>query len=289
MEPNEVVIDEEEVVQRSNLPSAPAPIDRSGMFGVRGGLRDLLGVLGDAFLVQGGADPRYQPRRQMEREADALQNYYGGSEDDQMVGLRELNKINPTRATELQDKTEQARLRKLEKQALASQRDATALLRTEQANQTREKILERIPNLLGGATPQNWPAVRRAMITMMNNRGIPEEARPPIPENWDQSWVDSFGMSPKEKQAATTQRLNATKPRPARNPPRPVQVIGPDGKPRWERPEASIGQEAPTSVRKGGAAILPPANLTLPAGYERRADGIYNKATGKKVKIKPAS
>ena len=46
--------------------------DRRGMFGMRGTLRDVLGVLGDAFLVQSGNNPMYAPTRQRERVSDAM-------------------------------------------------------------------------------------------------------------------------------------------------------------------------------------------------------------------------
>lgn len=53
-------------------------VPRSGMFGVKGTLRDILGTVGDAFLAQGGRDAVYRPQRQQERQADAV---YGFSEN----------------------------------------------------------------------------------------------------------------------------------------------------------------------------------------------------------------
>ena len=46
--------------------------DRRGMFGVKGTLRDILGVLGDAFLIQSGNAPIYGPTRREERISDAM-------------------------------------------------------------------------------------------------------------------------------------------------------------------------------------------------------------------------
>lgn len=51
---------------------------RTGMFGIKGTLRDILGTLGDAFLVQGGAQAVYAPRRQQERMADAMAGFSAG-------------------------------------------------------------------------------------------------------------------------------------------------------------------------------------------------------------------
>jgi hypothetical protein len=50
-------------------------IERKGMFGVKGTLRDVLGTLGDAFLIQSGNSPMYAPRRREERIADAMFGY----------------------------------------------------------------------------------------------------------------------------------------------------------------------------------------------------------------------
>lgn len=46
-------------------------IPREGMFGVKGTLRDVLGILGDSFLTQSGNQRVYQPQREAEKQADA--------------------------------------------------------------------------------------------------------------------------------------------------------------------------------------------------------------------------
>jgi hypothetical protein len=45
--------------------------DRRGMFGMKGTLRDVIGLVGDAFLMQSGNNPVYAPTRQRERISDA--------------------------------------------------------------------------------------------------------------------------------------------------------------------------------------------------------------------------
>lgn len=62
-----------------------------GMFGVSGTLRDVLGTLGDAFLVQGDGKAVYQPKRQQERESDAQ----GGFTSDPMAAVERLSQVNP--------------------------------------------------------------------------------------------------------------------------------------------------------------------------------------------------
>ncbi len=48
---------------------------RTGMFGTKGTLRDILGTVGDAFLMQGGRDPIYSAVRRNEKMADAMAGF----------------------------------------------------------------------------------------------------------------------------------------------------------------------------------------------------------------------
>ncbi len=53
---------------------------RKGMFGVKGTLRDVLGLLGDSFLLQGGGDRIYAPQRAREQMGDYATGYTQGPE-----------------------------------------------------------------------------------------------------------------------------------------------------------------------------------------------------------------
>lgn len=53
-------------------------IPRQGMFGVKGTLRDVLGVLGDTMLMASGEKAYYRPIRQNERAGDARLGVTGG-------------------------------------------------------------------------------------------------------------------------------------------------------------------------------------------------------------------
>lgn len=59
---------------------------RKGIFGLKGTARDIVGLLGDAFLVQGGADPIYLKRRQEEAFADSL-NTFGSDPQGAIAAL----------------------------------------------------------------------------------------------------------------------------------------------------------------------------------------------------------
>ena len=60
-----------EYIQRG-LDAANDVPEREGRFGVRGTLRDILGTVGDAFLVQSGNDTVYAPQVDRERQANAM-------------------------------------------------------------------------------------------------------------------------------------------------------------------------------------------------------------------------
>ena len=48
---------------------------RRGMFGMKGTLRDVIGILGDAFLIQSGKGPMYAPVRRREQISDAMAGF----------------------------------------------------------------------------------------------------------------------------------------------------------------------------------------------------------------------
>ena len=54
---------------------------RRGMFGMKGTLRDVIGVLGDAFLIQSGNAPIYAPTRRRERISDAMAGFTQGGQE----------------------------------------------------------------------------------------------------------------------------------------------------------------------------------------------------------------
>lgn len=60
----------------ANAPK-PAPQESHGLFHQGGTISNILGAIGDAFLVQGGAAPVYGPMRQQKQMGKALANYLG--------------------------------------------------------------------------------------------------------------------------------------------------------------------------------------------------------------------
>jgi hypothetical protein len=66
---------------------------------VKGTLRNVLGTLGDAFLINAGHDPIFAPQRQMERTGDAL---YGFT-DNPAAAIERLTQVNPQAALALDE------------------------------------------------------------------------------------------------------------------------------------------------------------------------------------------
>jgi hypothetical protein len=66
------------------------PEPRKGMFGIKGTFRDILGTLGDAFLMQQGIDPMYRGERKQEEMGDAFQ----GFEDNPMAAIKRIGGVD---------------------------------------------------------------------------------------------------------------------------------------------------------------------------------------------------
>ena len=101
-------------------------IKRSGLFGVKGTLRDVLGTLGDAFLVGSGNKQIYGPQREKEKLQSAM---YGFTNDPQAAAER-VALVDPALGRELnQDYQTQQRYAQqsaLQQQQLLAQKAAVA-------------------------------------------------------------------------------------------------------------------------------------------------------------------
>ena len=79
----------------SIVPELPeSQIKHKGLFGVKGSLRDILGVLGDAFLVQSGNPRIYAPNRRREIMGEQLGNYDGQNAQGVFQNLARLGHVD---------------------------------------------------------------------------------------------------------------------------------------------------------------------------------------------------
>lgn len=92
---------EEAMDARSKAPQ------RKGLFGVKGTLRDVLGAIGDHYLMGEGMKPVYAPKKAQEEASDAL----AGFTQNPMAALERLAAVNPELAQEMYERVSQGQAR----------------------------------------------------------------------------------------------------------------------------------------------------------------------------------
>lgn len=121
--------------------------ERSGMFGTRGTLRDILGTLGDAFLLQSGNKAMYAPQRELERNQDALSGFTANP----AAAVERLAQFgDPEFAAKLYDMTEANRLRQTQIQGM---NDARISQSDKRNFDKRETGLNRMSRWVRGGLP----------------------------------------------------------------------------------------------------------------------------------------
>jgi hypothetical protein len=99
--------------------------ERKGMFGVKGTLRDILGIVGDAFLVQSGNKAVYGPARQEEMISDAMAGITEGDDESYLNAIERVNRLSPTTAREMYKEFEARKLRQAQTESLIDTRRTT--------------------------------------------------------------------------------------------------------------------------------------------------------------------
>ena len=205
--------------------------DRRGMFGMRGTLRDVLGVLGDAFLVQSGNNPMYAPTRQRERVSDAM----AGFTVDPVGASERVAYYDPARGQELFDSHLTNQNKVAQTESLRASRDSLAQdRRFKQYTNARDQIgaLLNTPGAVvnGTISPQAIALAERiaasADMTLeefMISEGMSEEDV----RNYAQSVIDPYRQERLDdydiglaqgQQNADSRRISATRPRAASRP-----------------------------------------------------------------------
>ena len=154
---------EEVMEMREQLKQGEDAAQFKGMFGTKGTLRDILGVLGDAFLMQGGANPMYAPQRQRERAAAAMAGYA----DDPRGAAGRMVGVDPDLAMKIGQQADLADYRKQQEGRLIQQAQNTrANQRATQARFVRQQIANLFKSPAAQANPQE--ALRYAMSAAAN-------------------------------------------------------------------------------------------------------------------------
>jgi hypothetical protein len=212
---------------------------RKGMFGVKGTLRDILGVVGDGFLVQSGNKAIYGPRRDQERQADAMAGFTHSPEQAN-IAIEQLSALDPAAGMELQKQIEQQQLRQVQQQGLQDARNSQIEARGTAAYEKGREAIARIANNPNAYGPDGrlTPEARSIMERMATGTGKTLEDFG-IDDTFDRNRGSLFASSgatvnqqntlPIQQQradAATSQagssRIRANRPPAGRNPPQPT-------------------------------------------------------------------
>lgn len=167
---------------------------RKGMFGMKGTLRDVVGLLGDAFLVQGGGKAIYGPQRERERLADAMTGF---TQQPQAAAERTAYNGFADEATKLWNDT-QTQL--INEGNLAAKREEITRKAFEDNDQRYKQYGTLFSQYAGSTDEKTWPRVREILKTLKQRGGLGDEYE--IPENYDPQLMRTyqFGGMPATQQ-----------------------------------------------------------------------------------------
>lgn len=166
-------------------PMAPQQREHKGIFGIKGRGRDILGLIGDAFLTQANKDPIYRPRRDREIMSDSLQ----GFADNPLSAIQRLNDMGfPAEAAKMHDQYQEQQVKMRETKV--------------KENEYGDKVLSAGTAFLDPrvANAETWPAVRKRVQDYYAARGV----TPPfeLPEQYDENAIANiraFGVPTKDQ------------------------------------------------------------------------------------------
>lgn len=186
--------------EQLNSLKAPGNLpEHKGMFGVKGTLRDLLGMVGDAFLAQSGGKPVYAPVRQQEKLSDSM----AGFVQDPVKAISAMSQVDPEAAFKLYQ----------EWQANNYKNDMVDLRKnanTVDSNTADDKRYDQYSKLfsqyMGAATPDTYERIKPLLETFKQRGGLGEDFE--IPDAFDPSLSRTYqyGGMPSTNQVTTTQR-----------------------------------------------------------------------------------
>jgi hypothetical protein len=205
-------------------------LPRRGMFGMKGTLRDIVGTLGDAFLVQSGNKSVYAPQRERERQGDAM---FGASQDPMQAAERLAAMGDVEGARQLIEQTQQNEYRQGSLSSLeGSRQDQAANRRRDDVRVGRNQVARW---LQAADTPAKQEIALRLAARLADELGVTvEDLGPDADLSEDERAVLGAGDMTVNQQVtvpfterrvstgefnAQTGRINANRPR--NPPPRP--------------------------------------------------------------------
>lgn len=199
-----------------------------GYFGSKGTLRDILGGLSDAFLVQGGADSQYDKLRDRERKGDAMFGF-ASNPSQAMERLAAAGFTDDAEELQKNTATQDYNNRNLE-----SQNAGRESLSRDRATDNKAAGIRQLGRLANAGAPYSVmrAAARNAgitdeeMVELGVSEGMTEAQRQQLgaaDEGVQQQRrypLEERKVEAQEMNAGST-RINATRPRPGRAPAQP--------------------------------------------------------------------
>lgn len=147
-----------------------------GMFHTKGTLRNILGVLGDAFLVQSGNKAVYASQRQREKESDAI----AGFTQNPMAAAERLGGVNADAGQELYKNAQTAQLTAQAKQAAFEQAKA----------ERYTKGSEIFGRFMGSTNAQSYEQTKPLLAKIKATYGLGDEFT--VPDNYDPDTAHTY-------------------------------------------------------------------------------------------------
>lgn len=138
---------------------------------------NILGALGDAFLVANGAQPVYAPRLKMMREAEALQGY----DKDPYGAISRVTDIDPATGIKLRG----------DQQDYDAKAASQALLKRKMDYDYQSGIESDAKSLLATANEKNYPALKALVERRLAAAGIAPSFGS-LPATYDKDAIDSI-------------------------------------------------------------------------------------------------
>lgn len=246
-----------EFVEERDQANANNEGQHKGMFGVKGTLRDVLGLLGDSLLVGSGRESIYDKVRERERLSDAMagftQDYNGAAE--------RVAAYSPKLAYQLKELAGQEEIKKAQLESLAANRKSLIDDRNYgNMNDASNKIARLFASPQGQKNPeaayQYAQRIAKAYGTTVEELGL----NPNMSEDERGMFaatdmtVNQIKNLPIAQQNADTRRISATRPRAASRPSNPTN--------------ASMAAPILEKIRRGQAITPGEQEFLDRAGYE---------------------
>lgn len=173
---------------------------RKGMFGMKGTLRDVVGLLGDAFLVQGGGKAMYGPQRERERLADAMTGF---TQQPQAASERVAYNGFADEASKLWNDTQ---TQQINQGTLAAKQEEIARKALEDGDQRYKQYATLFSQYAGSADAETWPRAKEILKTLKQRGGLGEEFV--IPDEYDPRLMRTyqFGGMPATNQVRSVDK-----------------------------------------------------------------------------------